>query len=97
MKNKPGMIITNYLKSKNIKPVVGCSCYELAERMDKTGPEEILSNIEYWTDAFQESAKEWRKSSKEGWLRFIPPPRYALKRLVVWACEESQNFVIAGT
>jgi len=88
-KNKPGTILMHYFRARNIKPTSGCSCYPLAEKMDNRGPEEVLENIENWTDDMVLSAKEWRKGSTGGWLRFIVPPRIVVKHLIVWACNES--------
>lgn len=84
-----GTIIAHYLHSKGIKPTAGCSCYELAQEMDRTSPESIKENIDEWTDRMVASIVEWRKFAEKSWQKFVMPPRFTVKGLILWACNES--------
>lgn len=89
----PGKIITHYLGMRNIKPHDGCSCYPLAQEMDKAGPDEIMNNFDEWVDKMIESQKQWRKSSNRVWEKFVIPPRFLTERLIRKACKESKESI----
>ena len=88
---RPGTIITHYLRKKHIKPSNGCSCYPLAADMDRAGADSIEEDIEEWTDKMVESIKLWRKKQDNAWAKFVCPPRFVVKNLILWACKESRK------
>jgi len=87
----PGTVLMRYLASKSIKPSKGCNCYELARRMDMSGSEKVLKEIDAWTDKMMESIKNWKKLSDKMWKVFICPPKIVIKNLILWACTESDR------
>lgn len=80
-----------YVQTKNIKPVPGCGCYPLARDMDAAGAKKIREEIDQWTDKMNVSMAMWRKFSVSYWAAFVRPPRYVVKNLILWACDESEG------
>jgi len=87
----PGKVLMQYFRTKRISPSKGCSCYELADEMNKFGSVRVKKNIDYWTDKMMKSIKDWKKFSDKIWRRFVCPPRFVVKNLILWACEESDR------
>lgn len=84
---RTGTIIKEELEAWWIHAYGGCPCAQLAAEMDQKQPEDILSNIEHWTDRMVESVKEWRST---GLRRLVPqPPRHKLRDFIEWAANKS--------
>lgn len=87
----PGRVIIRYLATKRIKPSKGCSCYTLANEMDKIGSIKVREEIQNWTTKMMTSIENWKKLSDKTWKVFICPPKMVVKNLILWACTESDR------
>ncbi len=81
---KVGSYIKNFLKKFRIRPHVGCSCYSLAEEMDRVGPDVVEKEIDSYTDKMYESIKDWRRT-RSGLIPVPQPPRIVIYETIQFA------------
>jgi hypothetical protein len=82
----PGTRISKVLKKFGIKPNRGCSCYKLAQEMNRVGVDVVMEKLDYYTDKMLESIKEWRKSQNGFTIVVAQPPRAVVRSFIEWAC-----------
>lgn len=59
----PGTILARWLNSLGVRYEEdnNCNCYRTMVLMNKTGPEAILADLDYWTNIVYESSQKWFK------------------------------------
>jgi hypothetical protein len=79
---RPGTRISEVLRAFGIQPRFGCGCTSLAREMDKVGPDNVLEDLDEYSNKMFESIKKWRKGRKA-----IPqPPLFVVRSFIKWAC-----------
>lgn len=83
---RPGSRISRVLRKFGIKASRGCSCYKLAQEMDRVGSEAVLAELDSYTDKMYNSILEWRKSQNGFTLVVAQPPKYVVRMFIEWSC-----------
>ena len=90
----PGTILAQAFHDHGIASLESCGCASLAREMDQAGYEGVRRQLAWWTGRAVETSAKWIRL-KTGSRIFAdltaPARRRALRRLIVWACDEAER------
>lgn len=88
-----GDIIASRFEQLGIVPVKGCPCKDLQDKLNKTSPEAVLSDINGWSKKLQRSARKWKELKGGIWNLIPAPPLWLCCRVLEDAVKQSKGLI----
>lgn len=90
----PGTIIRQTLAAWGITEHSGCGCTDIANEMDKDGPDNTEIKLEYYVQKMNNSIVNW-KASGNVVQQNIPTPEFAVRKLISYGVNKSREEAVA--
>ena len=75
----------------SVDPVGGCHCWQLAQEMDRLGPDGCEAELDRLTVEMLDSIKRWR-AHRGGVLGAVTrPPPCVVRSFITWAIQQSRR------